>query len=177
EDDGDVEMSGMDDAPMEDAPAIKKEEEEVEMPAAEDSALPLSQLLFTVGHIAIKQIVHLEMCEMDFKRRKMDKEKQAAAEPTPAKKGKGAKKDAKDVKEEEQDDLDLITGTTEDDFTDAVAHVRERELLYGPHSLLANFGPLVREICMNNTSYANQELQAQAALCLAKLMCVSSEYC
>ncbi|KAG9853684.1 hypothetical protein KCU77_g6430, partial [Aureobasidium melanogenum] len=177
EDDGDVEMSGMDDAPMEDAPAIKKEEEEVEMPAAEDSALPLSQLLFTVGHIAIKQIVHLEMCEMDFKRRKMDKEKQAAAEPTPAKKGKGAKKDAKDVKEEEQDDLDLITGTTEDDFTDAIAHVRERELLYGPHSLLANFGPLVREICMNNTSYANQELQAQAALCLAKLMCVSSEYC
>ncbi|KAH0381245.1 hypothetical protein KCU92_g7097, partial [Aureobasidium melanogenum] len=177
EDDGDVEMSGMDDEPMEDAPAIKKEEEEVEMPAAEDSALPLSQLLFTVGHIAIKQIVHLEMCEMDFKRRKMDKEKQAAAEPTPAKKGKGAKKDAKDVKEEEQDDLDLITGTTEDDFTDAIAHVRERELLYGPHSLLANFGPLVREICMNNTSYANQELQAQAALCLAKLMCVSSEYC
>ncbi|OBW69853.1 MAG: Uncharacterized protein AUREO_001090 [Aureobasidium pullulans] len=176
--DGDIEMSGMDDEPMEDALPIKKEEEdEIELPKAEDPGLALSQLLFTVGHIAIKQIVHLELCEMDFKRRKMDKEKQATAEPTPAKKGKASKKDAKDVKEEEQDDLDLITGTTEDDFTDAIAHVRERELLFGPHSLLANFGPLVREICMNNTSYASQELQAQAALCLAKLMCVSSEYC
>ncbi|KAL2026887.1 hypothetical protein VTO58DRAFT_102868 [Aureobasidium pullulans] len=176
--DGDIEMSGMDDEPMEDALPIKKEEEdEIELPKAEDSGLGLSQLLFTVGHIAIKQIVHLELCEMDFKRRKMDKEKQATAEPTPAKKGKGSKKDTEDVKEEEQDDLDLITGTTEDDFTDAIAHVRERELLFGTHSLLANFGPLVREICMNNTSYASQELQAQAALCLAKLMCVSSEYC
>ncbi|KEQ79835.1 hypothetical protein M438DRAFT_305403 [Aureobasidium pullulans EXF-150] len=176
--DGDIEMSGMDDEPMKDALPIKKEEEdEIELPKAEDPGLALSQLLFTVGHIAIKQIVHLELCEMDFKRRKMDKEKQATAEPTPAKKGKASKKDAKDVKEEEQDDLDLITGTTEDDFTDAIAHVRERELLFGPHSLLANFGPLVREICMNNTSYASQELQAQAALCLAKLMCVSSEYC
>ncbi|THW49623.1 hypothetical protein D6D25_04176 [Aureobasidium pullulans] len=145
--DGDIEMSGMDDEPMEDALPIKKEEEdEIELPKAEDSGLALSQLLFTVGHIAIKQIVHLELCEMDFK-------------------------------QEEQDDLDLITGTTEDDFTDAIAHVRERELLFGTHSLLTNFGPLVREICMNNTSYASQELQAQAALCLAKLMCVSSEYC
>jgi condensin complex subunit 1 len=94
---------------MEDALPIKKEEEDVQMPKAEDAALPLSQLLFTVGHIGIKQIVHLELCEMDFKRRKMDKEKQAAVAPTPVKKGKGSKKDAKDVKEEDQDDLDLIT--------------------------------------------------------------------
>lgn len=172
--DDDVEMSGMDDEPMEDAPEVKNDEEVVTDEQSEDSGLALSQLLFTVGHIAIKQIVHLELCELDFKRRKMDKEKQAPVAATPVKKGKGAKKD---VKEEEPDDLDMITGTTEDDFTDAVAHVRERELLYGQHSLLASFGPMVREICMNNTSYASTELQAQAALCLAKLMCVSSEYC
>ena len=73
--------------------------------------------------------------------------------------------------------MDLIGGTTEDDFTDALAHIRERELLYGQTSLLTNFGPLVKEICSNNTSYPNAELQAQAALCMAKLMCVSSEYC
>jgi condensin complex subunit 1 len=58
-----------------------------------------------------------------------------------------------------------------------MTHIRERELLYGPESLLALFGPLVSEVCANNTKYADQGLQAAATLCLAKLMCVSSEYC
>lgn len=176
--DGDVEMSGMDDEPMEDAPpadeAVATAPQES---TAEDPALALSQLLFTVGHVAIKQIVHLELCEQDFKRRKAEREKVAPVSASPQKKGTKTPGKGKGAKEEEQDELDLIAGTTEDDFTEAIAHVRERELLYGSHSLLANFGPLVREICMNNTSYASRELQAQAALCLAKLMCVSSEYC
>jgi len=43
--------------------------------------------------------------------------------------------------------------------------------------LLSNFGPLVTEICSNNTAYKDRNLQSAAALCMAKLMCVSSEYC
>ncbi|KAJ8063968.1 hypothetical protein OCU04_007814 [Sclerotinia nivalis] len=143
---------------------------EIETPAPPESkqkgSVALSQLLFIVGHVAIKQIVHLELCEMDFKRRKADAEKNKTAE-TPA--DKAAKEAA--------DDLDMIGGTTEDDFTDAMSHIRERELLYGQNSLLANFGPLVAEICSNNTTYKDRNLQAAATLCLAKLMCVSSEYC
>jgi condensin complex subunit 1 len=126
-------------------------------------SIALSQLLFIVGHVAIKQIVHLELCELDFKRRKNEKEKNKPAEATAAK--------------PESDDLDMIGGTTEDDFTEAMTHIRERELLYGDHSLLANFGPLVSEICSNNTTYKDRNLQAAATLCMAKLMCVSSEYC
>ncbi|RGP79011.1 condensin complex subunit 1 [Fusarium longipes] len=128
-----------------------------------DNAIALSQLLFIVGHVAIKQIVHLELCELDFKRRKQEKEKQAPAK--------------NDKDKEDADELDLIGGTTEDDFTEAMAHIRERELLYGPNSLLAVFGPLVSDICANNTTYADKGLQAAATLCLAKLMCVSAEYC
>ncbi|KAH7192632.1 armadillo-type protein [Fusarium flagelliforme] len=128
-----------------------------------DNAIALSQLLFIVGHVAIKQIVHLELCELDFKRRKQEKEKQG---PTKSDKDK-----------EDADELDLIGGTTEDDFTEAMTLIRERELLYGPESLLAVFGPLVSEICANNTTYADKGLQAAATLCLAKLMCVSAEYC
>ncbi|EDN06521.1 conserved hypothetical protein [Histoplasma mississippiense (nom. inval.)] len=77
----------------------------------------------------------------------------------------------------EDDELDLIGGTTEDDFTEAMAHIRERELLFGPTSLLTNFGPLVAEICANNNTYPDRNLQAAATLCMAKLMCVSGEYC
>jgi condensin complex subunit 1 len=153
-------------------------------------SIALSQLLFAVGHIAIKQIVHLELCELDFKRRKQEQEKNkpdANASPRKSMGPANSKKKktvAEEVeaekekdKEEEKDELDLIGGTTEDDFTEAIAHIRERELLYGPNSLLANFGPLVTEICANNTAYKDRDLQAAATLCLAKLMCVSGEYC
>lgn len=178
DEDGDVEMSDMADEP----PPDPQHEPEVASELPEEnskSALALSQLLFTVGHIALKQIVHLELCEQDFKRRKAEKEKTNQSS-SPVKKTPGAKTPAAkkaDAKKEEEDEMDLIAGTNEDDFTDAIAHVRERELLYGKRSLLSNFGPLVKEICSNNTSYPNAELQAQAALCLAKLMCVSAEYC
>ncbi|KAK5018293.1 condensin complex non-SMC subunit Cnd1 [Cryomyces antarcticus] len=172
--DEDVEMSGMDELPAEDTPA----QESVERRKDRNAAIALSQLLFIVGHVAIKQIVHLELCEQDFKRRKAEKEKtKSAVEPSPAKKGSKTPGKRQQATEEEQDELDLIAGTTEDDFTEAIAHIRERELLYGPTSLLSSFGPLVAEICANNTAYANKQLQAQAALCLAKLMCVSAEYC
>jgi condensin complex subunit 1 len=126
----------------------------------------LSQLLFIVGHIAIKQIVHLELCELDFKRRKAEQEKNKVAHPAQQK---------KDLSDENE--LDLIGGTTEDDFTEAMAHIRERELLYDENSLLTNFGPLVAEICANNNTYPDRNLQAAATICMAKLMCVSGEYC
>ncbi|PWY65957.1 condensin [Aspergillus sclerotioniger CBS 115572] len=131
------------------------------------SSTALSRLLFVVGHIAIKQIVHLELCELDFKRRKAEQEKNKAATASAQKNNDAA----------EDDELDLIGGTTEDDFQDAMAHIRERELLYGKNSLLSNFGPLVMEICANSNIYADRNLQAAATLCMAKLMCVSADYC
>ena len=153
-----------------------------EQESRQNSGLALAQLLFIVGHVAIKQIVHLELCELDFKRRKAEKEKTAKPTASPSKKPppsskKGADKGKSDEPAEEQDELDLIAGTTEDDFTDAINSIRERELLYSPHAILSSFGPLAAEICSNNTQYPHRELQAQAALCMAKLMCVSSEYC
>ncbi|KAL4983055.1 armadillo-type protein [Aspergillus falconensis] len=131
------------------------------------SSAALSQLLFVVGHIAIKQIVHLELCELDFKRRKAEQEKNKPLNTAAQNNDEAG----------ENDELDLIGGTTEDDFTEAMAHIRERELLYGENSLLSNFGPLVAEICANNNTYSDRNLQAAATICMAKLMCVSAEYC
>lgn len=157
--DGSEDTSGAPPTP----PPERQEDPEVE----QKGPIALSQLLFVVGHVAIKQIVHLELCELDFKRRKNEKEKSKPAEVSSG--DKPPKEDA--------DELDLIAGTTEDDFTEAMTHIRERELLFGNNSLLANFGPLVSEICSNNTAYKDRSLQAAATLCMAKLMCVSSEYC
>ncbi|GAP91571.1 putative condensin complex component [Rosellinia necatrix] len=145
----------------------------------EKAAIALSQLLFVVGHVAIKQIVHLELCELDFKRRKQEKEKEPPKpdEPRAPSGRKGKNATPAPAPEEAGDELDLIGGTTEDDFTEAMAHIRERELLFGPQSLLSNYGPMVAEICSRSDIYKDKSLQAAATLCLAKLMCVSSEYC
>jgi condensin complex subunit 1 len=157
----DVDMMEVDEQPEPEVAQEAKPEE-----PRQKGSTALAQLLFIVGHVAIKQIVHLELCEMDFKRRKQAQDKAKAPSTEAEKKAK-----------EDADDLDMIGGTTEDDFTEIMAQIRERELLYGPNSLLANFGPLVTDICSNNTTYRDRNLQAAATLCLAKLMCVSSEYC
>ncbi|KAF8440590.1 condensin complex component cnd1 [Terfezia claveryi] len=159
------------DTPMEDAPmgAEPPSPKPIPTPAKTTShASDLSQLLFIVGHVAIKQIVHLELLEIEFKKRKAMQDRNRQASPT---KGGAA------VAQAAQDELDLIGGTTEDDFTDAMQMIRERELLYGPKSLLARFGPLVTEVCHNVDIYRDKTLQTTANLCLGKLMCVSSEYC
>ncbi|KAK9473298.1 armadillo-type protein [Dipodascopsis tothii] len=121
----------------------------------------LSQLFFAVGHIAIKQIVHMESCEIEFKRRKamLEKDKTVSS--------------ANSANEE----LDLISGTSEDDFAEAMAHIRERELLHDNNSLLTTFGSMVVEVCSNFKVYDDEQLQLASTLCLAKLMCVSSAFC
>ncbi|KAJ1914186.1 condensin complex non-SMC subunit Cnd1, partial [Tieghemiomyces parasiticus] len=126
------------------------------------SAYPLCQLVFLVGHVAIKQIILLEIIEAELKRRKGSD----GAKKTPSKGDKG-----------DEDELEQVTGTTEDEVADTINHIRERELLYGPTSLLARYGPLVAHLCSNAKAYPAPALLAQATLALSKLMCVSSAFC
>ncbi|KAJ3394219.1 Condensin complex subunit [Lobulomyces angularis] len=122
------------------------------------SAFELSKLCFVVGHVAIKQIVYLELIESEWKQRKNS----ADSLKTPKK---------------NQSDLDLVSGTVEDEFTEAINIIREKEILFGENSLLAVFGPLIVFICNNNSSFADETLQTIATLTLSKFMCISSEFC
>ncbi|KAI9593024.1 armadillo-type protein [Syncephalis fuscata] len=129
------------------------------------SPYELSQLVFLAGHIGIKQIVHIELIEAELKRRKNEEsDKKKALE----KEKKAAQGD---------DELDQVTGTAEDDIADSIAQVREKELLYGKHSLLTVFGPMIVYICSNNKTFSNVTLQTAATVALTKFMCVSAEFC
>lgn len=127
------------------------------------SPTELSQLLFMVGHVALKQIVHLEIIESAWKRKKSKKESEEKKED----------KDKADV----DDELEQVAGTAEDDIGDAIIKIREREILFGVDSLLGRYGPLLTEICARNKVYTDRTLQVTATLALAKFMCVSSDYC
>lgn len=150
DDDGMMETQSNQKLSLENSPSIKK------------TACPilLSQWCFLVGHVAIKQIVHLEAIESEWKRKKYSDEQ--------AKTKSGDKK--------VMDDLENVVGTAEDEFTDAIHHVRERELLYGD-SLLCVFAPMIAFICSNNRQFKHPMIQVQAVLALSKFMCVSSDFC
>lgn len=55
---------------------------------------------------------------------------------------KGPSKTSKDGEE-----LDQVAGNAEDEIGERIAGVRETELLYGPESLLAIYGPMIVHIC------------------------------
>ncbi|KAJ7650604.1 non-SMC mitotic condensation complex subunit 1-domain-containing protein [Roridomyces roridus] len=125
-------------------------------------AFELSQLFFVVGHVAIKHIVYLELVEREWKRQKDEKE--------------GAEK-ASNAKGKEREELDQVAGNAEDEIGERVAAVRETELLYGPHSLLAVYGPMLVHVCGSPHKYKNRTLRAAATLSFSKFLCVSSQFC
>lgn len=102
------------------------------------SPTELSQLLFMVGHVALKQIVHLEIIESAWKRKKSKKEIEEKVEKE---------------KTEADDELEQVAGTAEDDIGDAIIKIREREILFSADSLLGRYGPLLTEICARNKVY------------------------
>ncbi|CAD6638363.1 BAH_G0036810.mRNA.1.CDS.1 [Saccharomyces cerevisiae] len=151
-----------------------KPEEEDSIMSLEQSSrvVSLSQLLFIVGQVAIKTLVYLEKCEAEFKKRKIEAE---------TRNGK-VKNQGADVTNTTQDnggdkELEMIGGTNEDDFTDAIQFVKENELLFGEKSILGKFCPIVEEIVSNSSRFSDPMLQRTATLCLEKLMCLSSKYC
>lgn len=131
-------------------------------------AFQLGQLLFVVGHVAIKHIVFLELVEREWKRQKDEKDladKLAAGVNSPNKASK------------ETEELDQVAGNVEDEIGDRIASVRETELLYGPQSLLAIYGPMLVHVCGSPHKFKNRTLRAAATLSFAKFLCISSQFC
>ncbi|KAJ3103470.1 Condensin complex subunit [Phlyctochytrium planicorne] len=120
--------------------------------------IELGKLFFLVGHVAIKQIAHLEAIEIEWKRRR-------------------AKERASKNTTNAASDLEQVVGSAEDEFADMIARIREREILHGPKSLLTLYGPMVVHVCKNNLDFNVLILQVMAVMALCKLMCVSSEFC
>ncbi|KAF6767508.1 Condensin complex, subunit 1, N-terminal [Kalmanozyma brasiliensis GHG001] len=159
---------------------------DVSMPDARDAAsssdapvmgdaFQLAQLLFIVGHVALKHIVYLELVEREYKRRKAeaDKEKAVAKAVSEGKASRAAAAAAAAAVEE----LDQVAGNAEDEIGEVIASVREKELLFGNSSVLAMFGPIITHICSSPKSYPNELVRRAAVLTLCKFMCVSSTFC
>lgn len=105
-----------------------------------------------------------------------------------------------DAASKDGEELDQVAGNAEDEIGDRIAAVRETELLYGPDSLLALYGPLLVRICGRPDQFKvrvvivsipdirlskqwgggpcqNTTLRAVATLSFSKFLCVSSQFC
>ncbi|KAF8623362.1 hypothetical protein AX17_007440 [Amanita inopinata Kibby_2008] len=129
-------------------------------------AFELSQLLFVVGHVALKHIVYLELVERELKRQK--DEKQAAEKRAAPNQG---------TKDKEAEELDQVAGNAEDEIGDRMSAIRETELLYGPESLLSIYGPMIVHICGSPHKFKNRTLRGAVTLSFSKFLCVSSQFC
>ena len=73
----------------------------------------------------VKQIIHIELCEAEFKRRKVELEKgRKAMRSWTNLAAKQSDLEAKAEPTKEPDDLEMIGGTSEDDFSEAIALIR-----------------------------------------------------
>jgi condensin complex subunit 1 len=120
----------------------------------------LAQLVFVVGHVAIKHIAHLELIEREWKRQKDEKDAgeeccvQALGRTDtffPADKAAGGAARASGNKDGEE--LDQVAGNAEDDIGDRIAAVRENELLFGEESLLGLYGQMIMNIAGSPDKY------------------------
>ncbi|PPQ81973.1 hypothetical protein CVT25_014624 [Psilocybe cyanescens] len=157
---GDMTM-GSADISMQEATQATQDDQEKDL----GEAFELSQLLFVVGHVAIKHVVFLELVEREWKRQK--DEKQAAE-----KLANGNQRTNKDGEE-----LDQVAGNAEDEIGERIHAIRETELLYGSESLLAMYGPAIVHICGSPHKFKNRILRAAATLSFSKFLCVSSQFC
>ncbi|KAJ3798640.1 non-SMC mitotic condensation complex subunit 1-domain-containing protein [Lentinula aff. detonsa] len=127
-------------------------------------AFELAQLLFVVGHVAIKQIAYLEVVEREMKKQK-DTEKTAnttQSGPQPVNK--------------DGEELDQVAGNAEDEIGDKITDIREHEML-DKVALLGVYGPMLVNICGSPQKFKNPTLRAAATLSLSKFLCVSSAFC
>lgn len=128
--------------------------------AATAKPAQVARVLFVVGHVALKQLVHLEKIEGEVKRRVRLQEE----------------KEKKNAKDKNSDEDDIVGGAAAiDNVGEAMAAIAENKLVLGD-GLLAAFGKVLIEICAHPEKYSDRAVRTTAVLSLTKFMCVSSGF-
>ncbi|EGD75262.1 hypothetical protein PTSG_06915 [Salpingoeca rosetta] len=135
---------------------------------AVDMTTRLTRLMFVLGHVAVKQLVHADYVLLELKRRRMRQEEVDAAHKSKAKTNK--------QKDEEDDEMGVGGASAEDLEAEFIHDVCERELVLG-NTLLTSYGSLIVSVCVAPHVFHNAHLQAAAVLALTKFMCISSQFC
>ncbi|KYR02972.1 condensin-2 complex subunit D3 [Tieghemostelium lacteum] len=143
----------------------------------------LSKFVFLIGHLTLKQLVHIE--EIQAETRRLAHEKEQKQKELLDQKAK--KQSSKSKKEQEKDRATLVADSIDKELGINQAHVEtEFEKMQNQaemdltleSNLIGNYSKLILAICSNyNNFFSNETLQKSAVLALCKLMLVNQEFC
>jgi condensin complex subunit 1 len=157
----------------------------------------LSRFLFVCGHVALQQLIHLDVAVFgELKRRRAlseinkqtmmappstsnrSKTGQRASVSTTASIVASASKSKNSASEQTiEEEMGLAGAVAEDAEAECIRRVAETQIVTGNETLLAVLQPLVVAMCSNQSKYNDPDLSAAATLALTKFMVVSSEFC
>ena len=100
------------------------------------STFQLTKFVAALGHVSIQLLIHLDGIESYYKNRE-----------STVISSKAAKND--------DEDLDQVAGgsSIDDEITDLVSFVKEKEVLFGKKGLFTLFAPIIIQICLNHKLY------------------------
>ncbi|XP_041377786.1 condensin complex subunit 1-like [Gigantopelta aegis] len=140
----------------------------------------LTRLLSMAGHVAVRQLIHLDVDIFgELKRRRAMQDEKKSKHKTKHIKTKkrchyeSAVSDSTEVIEEE---LGLAGAAAEDAEAEFIRKVCEQEIVTGDN-LLSVLTPVLVSVCSNQQKYPDPRLRTAATLALSKFMLVSSEFC
>lgn len=152
---------------LENTPNKMAIEEEIDKtPKTFEFEMKLAQLLFVVGHIAIKYLIFIDNYENELKKLKNEAETKYQA----------------NQKENNNEDLEKIHGGLEAEYEKKIEilhQISEKHLFN--KNLLGCYIPLIKKICQDILDglrkNVNPILDRAVLMTLCKFMCVSGEFC
>ncbi|XP_011702254.1 PREDICTED: condensin complex subunit 1 isoform X2 [Wasmannia auropunctata] len=163
----------------------------------EVSSTVLSKLLYIIGHVAILQLVHLDVSiykelkrrntlrEMQGKKKKRtpkgafstpDSRARANASTSSTRRASTSSRSKEISMISEDNGEEALEGAMDDADAELVSGALENEIVTG-NGLLAKFIPLILDVCQYPDKYNNENVQAAGSLALSKMMTISSEFC
>ncbi|XP_053985432.1 condensin complex subunit 1-like isoform X2 [Hylaeus volcanicus] len=153
----------------------------------------VSKFLYLVGHIAIREMVHLDTSVYsELKRRetirksrntkKSDRNKRNTRKSSTVNKSFTTPNSArqmirnKEASIVEDNGEEAVEGAADDEEAELINNVLENHIVTGD-GLLTKFVPLVLHVCQNPNKYNDEDMQQAGTLALSKMMTVSSIFC
>eukprot|EP01132_Coremiostelium_polycephalum_P010173 gene10173-12479_t len=147
-----------------------------------DSQL-LGRFIFILGHIALKQLVHIEEIRSELKRKKSAEESEKSEKKSSESGGRKSKSKKSTVQSDKESDKEAIEKELGSEVAEAEIEEENRQIaaeqdILSGDNIIGRFKDLVVDICLNRGNQFNDQLlQSSAVLTLCKFMCVNSEFC
>ncbi|KAH6934357.1 hypothetical protein HPB50_023376 [Hyalomma asiaticum] len=158
-------------------------EESPQTPSFECSSLLLSRILACVGHVALRQLIFLDVDVFAQLKRKRESAKDRKEEQVAKRKKRQSMSATSHVLSQSQEgpdnqnaDDEMLGPVTDDTDAEYIVHLLD-DVVLSDESSLGVWSKLVVHVVTEQSTYTDEGLCTVASLALAKLMTINAEFC